>query len=233
MPGSPAVRRPGASRGSASAPRHRPTSSRRAPAIRRWDGSQQVADLDADEILDALADDVMAEGDLAEALRRLMERGWRTGDPSRGDMAGLQRPDGAPRAPARGDARALPARRRPGRHPARARRDRRRGTGGRRAPARPGLRTGDGRRPKPGGPEPWSDRPTDRRASGRCSATSPPAGSTSSTACRRMSASGSAACRTTTSSNRTRASASMPWSSGSRARSSTSSCPGCPRRSGR
>jgi uncharacterized protein with von Willebrand factor type A (vWA) domain len=55
-----------------------------------WDGSQQVADLDADEILDALADDVMAEGDLGEALRRLMERGWRTGDPTRGDMAGLQ-----------------------------------------------------------------------------------------------------------------------------------------------
>jgi uncharacterized protein with von Willebrand factor type A (vWA) domain len=55
-----------------------------------WDGSQQVADLEADEILDALADDVMAEGDLAEALRRLMERGWRTGDPTRGDMPGLQ-----------------------------------------------------------------------------------------------------------------------------------------------
>ena len=55
-----------------------------------WDGSQQTADLDADEILDALADDVMAEGDLAEALRRLMERGWRTGDASRGDMTGLQ-----------------------------------------------------------------------------------------------------------------------------------------------
>jgi uncharacterized protein with von Willebrand factor type A (vWA) domain len=49
-----------------------------------------VADLDADEILDALADDVMAEGDLSEALRRLMERGWRTGDPTRGDLAGLQ-----------------------------------------------------------------------------------------------------------------------------------------------
>ena len=57
---------------------------------RAWDGSQQVADLEADEILDALADDVMAEGDLAEALRRLMERGWRTGDPTRGDMAGLR-----------------------------------------------------------------------------------------------------------------------------------------------
>ena len=32
----------------------------------------------------------MAEGDLAEALRRLMDRGWRTGDPTRGDMAGLR-----------------------------------------------------------------------------------------------------------------------------------------------
>ena len=55
-----------------------------------WDGSQQVADLDADEIIDALSDDVMAEGDLAEALRRLMERGWRTGDPTRPDLAGLR-----------------------------------------------------------------------------------------------------------------------------------------------
>jgi uncharacterized protein with von Willebrand factor type A (vWA) domain len=62
----------------------------RAARYSRWDGSQQVADLAADEILDALADDVMAEGDLAEAIRRLMERGWRTGDPSRGDMAGLR-----------------------------------------------------------------------------------------------------------------------------------------------
>jgi uncharacterized protein with von Willebrand factor type A (vWA) domain len=56
----------------------------------RWDGSQWVADLDAEEILDALADDMLAEGDLAEALRRLMERGWRTGDPTRGDMVGLR-----------------------------------------------------------------------------------------------------------------------------------------------
>ncbi len=55
-----------------------------------WDGSQQLADLDADEIIDALSDDVMAEGDLAEALRRLMERGWRTGDPTRPDLAGLR-----------------------------------------------------------------------------------------------------------------------------------------------
>ena len=56
----------------------------------RWDGSQRLPDLDADEILKALSDDVMAEGDLAEALRRLMERGWRSGDPTRPDMAGLQ-----------------------------------------------------------------------------------------------------------------------------------------------
>ena len=31
----------------------------------------------------------MAEGDLSEALRRLMERGWRAGDPTRPDLAGL------------------------------------------------------------------------------------------------------------------------------------------------
>ncbi len=56
----------------------------------RWDGTQRLPDLDADEILKALSDDVMAEGDLAEALRRLMERGWRSGDPTRPDMPGLQ-----------------------------------------------------------------------------------------------------------------------------------------------
>jgi uncharacterized protein with von Willebrand factor type A (vWA) domain len=56
----------------------------------RWDGSQHLPDLDADEILAAISDDVMAEGDLGEALRRLMERGWRSGDPTRPDMAGLQ-----------------------------------------------------------------------------------------------------------------------------------------------
>jgi uncharacterized protein with von Willebrand factor type A (vWA) domain len=62
----------------------------RAARYSHWDGSQSVPDLDADEILDALADDVMAEGDLASALRRLMERGWRSTDPSRPDLAGLR-----------------------------------------------------------------------------------------------------------------------------------------------
>jgi uncharacterized protein with von Willebrand factor type A (vWA) domain len=56
----------------------------------RWDGSQTIPALDADDILDALADDVMAEGDLGEALRRLMERGLRSGDPTRPDLAGLR-----------------------------------------------------------------------------------------------------------------------------------------------
>ncbi len=56
----------------------------------RWDGTQRLSDLEVDEILDALADDVMAEGDLADALRRLMERGWRTGDATRGDLVGLR-----------------------------------------------------------------------------------------------------------------------------------------------
>jgi uncharacterized protein with von Willebrand factor type A (vWA) domain len=56
----------------------------------RWDGSQEVADLGPEEILDAVADDVMAEGDIGEALRRLIERGWRSNDPTRTDMAGLQ-----------------------------------------------------------------------------------------------------------------------------------------------
>ncbi len=56
----------------------------------RWDGTQRLPDLDAEEILRALSDDVMAEGDLAEALRRLMERGWRSGDPTRPDLPGLQ-----------------------------------------------------------------------------------------------------------------------------------------------
>jgi uncharacterized protein with von Willebrand factor type A (vWA) domain len=62
----------------------------RAARYARWDGSQTIPALDADEIMDALADDVMAEGDLGEALRRLMERGWRGRDPTRPDLPGLE-----------------------------------------------------------------------------------------------------------------------------------------------
>jgi uncharacterized protein with von Willebrand factor type A (vWA) domain len=61
-----------------------------AARYRRWDGSQDLPDLTADEIVDALADDVLEHGDLGEALRRLMERGLRGSDPSRGDLRGLR-----------------------------------------------------------------------------------------------------------------------------------------------
>ena len=61
-----------------------------AAKYRRWDGSQDMPDLTADEIVDALADDVLEHGDVGEALRRLMERGLRGNDPSRGDLRGLR-----------------------------------------------------------------------------------------------------------------------------------------------
>jgi uncharacterized protein with von Willebrand factor type A (vWA) domain len=62
----------------------------RAARFSRWDGTQAVPDLDAGEVLDALADDVMNEGDIGEALRRLLERGWRASDPTQGDVPGLR-----------------------------------------------------------------------------------------------------------------------------------------------
>ncbi len=81
-------------------PRHLDTPSRdgraRDPGLHaraeyaRWDGSQTMADLSADEIVDALADDLLERGDVAEALRDLMERGRQSDDPSRGDLRGLR-----------------------------------------------------------------------------------------------------------------------------------------------
>ena len=81
---------PGAAPGAGPDETDRAAAVTRAARYSRWDGRQTIADLEADEVLDALADDVMADGDLGEALRRLMERGWRTGDPTRGDLAGLR-----------------------------------------------------------------------------------------------------------------------------------------------
>ena len=52
---------------------------------RRWDGSQRLPDFSADEVLDEISDDLMAEGDLGEALRRLLERGMRRPRGSNGD----------------------------------------------------------------------------------------------------------------------------------------------------
>ncbi|MGE3857443.1 MAG: VWA domain-containing protein, partial [Dehalococcoidia bacterium] len=42
-----------------------------------WDGTQSIPSLDPNEVLDALADDLMNFGDLQHALRNLMQRGMR------------------------------------------------------------------------------------------------------------------------------------------------------------
>ncbi len=47
----------------------------------RWDGTQQIGGLDADELMRAISDDVMQGGDLQRALQRLFR--W-----------GFERPDG-------------------------------------------------------------------------------------------------------------------------------------------
>lgn len=41
----------------------------------RWDGTQQIDTFNADEIMDALADDVMSDGSVNRALQRLFQRG--------------------------------------------------------------------------------------------------------------------------------------------------------------
>ncbi len=46
----------------------------------RWDGTQNIEGLDADDILDALSDDFMEEGNLQQALKRLMQEGIRSED---------------------------------------------------------------------------------------------------------------------------------------------------------
>ncbi|MET0772620.1 MAG: VWA domain-containing protein [Candidatus Limnocylindrales bacterium] len=50
----------------------------------RWDGSQRLPDLSAEDILGAMSDDLMEEGDVAEALMRLLRRGL----PGRADGMG-------------------------------------------------------------------------------------------------------------------------------------------------
>ncbi len=46
----------------------------------RWDGSQEFADLDPDDLLAGLTDDLLSGGDLDDALRRLLRSGMRTPD---------------------------------------------------------------------------------------------------------------------------------------------------------
>jgi uncharacterized protein with von Willebrand factor type A (vWA) domain len=54
----------------------------------RWDGSQRLDDLDADQILDAMSDDLLSNGDPWSALRRLFQRGAR--NPDGPHLPGLQ-----------------------------------------------------------------------------------------------------------------------------------------------
>lgn len=49
----------------------------------RWDGSQHIEGLDADDILKALSDDYMENGNLQQALKRLMQDGIRNDDGQR------------------------------------------------------------------------------------------------------------------------------------------------------
>src|SRR6266852_4464375 len=46
----------------------------------RWDGTQRIEGLDADDILSALADDYMEDGHLQQALKRMMQEGVRSED---------------------------------------------------------------------------------------------------------------------------------------------------------
>ncbi|HXG35958.1 MAG TPA: VWA domain-containing protein [Dehalococcoidia bacterium] len=53
-----------------------------------WDGSQDVPSLDADELLEAVTDDLMNFGDLQQALRNLLQRGYR--NPAGQRMQGMR-----------------------------------------------------------------------------------------------------------------------------------------------
>ena len=55
---------------------------------RRWDGTQDGLVDDTDAILAELTDDLLANGDLHEAIQRMLNRGWRT--PDGRDVEGLR-----------------------------------------------------------------------------------------------------------------------------------------------
>src|SRR3954467_4978225 len=54
----------------------------------RWDGTQQLAPFDPEELMEQLSDDLLADGDIRSALQRMMQSGFqnRSGD----RMMGLQ-----------------------------------------------------------------------------------------------------------------------------------------------
>ncbi len=61
----------------------------RTARFRAWDGSQAVPDPTADEVMQALREDLVEDGDLDAALRRLAQRGLQ-GDGLRPDLPGLR-----------------------------------------------------------------------------------------------------------------------------------------------
>jgi uncharacterized protein with von Willebrand factor type A (vWA) domain len=54
----------------------------------RWDGSQNLPDLDADDLLRAMSDDLLMDGDARNALRRMLQQGMRSPQGQR--MPGLR-----------------------------------------------------------------------------------------------------------------------------------------------
>jgi uncharacterized protein with von Willebrand factor type A (vWA) domain len=57
--------------------------SRQPSRYSRWDGTQRLEDLDAEDILDALSEDYMRTGDLRKALERMMQQGFMGRDGTR------------------------------------------------------------------------------------------------------------------------------------------------------
>ena len=43
----------------------------------RWDGTQQIFEMDEDDIMESLSDDILAHGDVNRALRNMFQRGTR------------------------------------------------------------------------------------------------------------------------------------------------------------
>jgi len=54
----------------------------------RWDGTQHVSPFDAEELMENLADDLLADGDVRSALQRLLQRGFQRN--TGGQTMGLQ-----------------------------------------------------------------------------------------------------------------------------------------------
>src|SRR5215467_2000440 len=50
--------------------------SRKSFRYSRWDGTQRLDDIEAEDILDALSDDYLKHGDLRRALERMMREGF-------------------------------------------------------------------------------------------------------------------------------------------------------------